>query len=253
MGLDTLITEFGWPTLAAIAAAAVVTSSIHGAIGLAGGLLMTAILALLIGVRPSVPVMSIALLISHGSRSLIYVKSFNFQAYSVVMIAATPFILLTGYIYTVLPVRALAGVLAVIIFATIPLRHWAAAREIRAGRGMLGTAAAVYGFFAGASIGAAAMLSPFLLGFGLVKEAFVGTMAGIALTTNAVRIGIFGTLDLITAQFAALGLLVGLIMIPGNYIGRTILRRLSIAQHGYLVDGMVVLGGMNFLYLALRT
>ena len=251
-GIDALVATYGWPTLAAIAVAAVITSSIHGAIGVAGGLLMTAILAQLIGVRASVPVMSIALIISHGSRSLIYLSSFNPRAFAVVMLAATPFIALTGYAYAALPVHMLAAVLAAIVFTTIPLRHWAARRRIRAGTGILAGAGAVYGFFAGASIGSAAILSPFLLGSGLVKETFVATMAGIALSTNAVRIAVFGTVDLMTTQYALLGLLVGIIMIPGNYLGRTILRRLSIAQHGLLVDLMAGLGGLNFLYLALR-
>ena len=251
-GLQGLVAGFGTGTLAAIAVAAVVTPSIHGAIGVAGGLLMTAILALLIDVRASVPIMSVALIISHGSRSLIYLGSFDRRAFGVVMAAATPFIALTGYIYAALPVDLLAGVLAAIVFTTIPLRHWAAARSIRAGAGMLAGAGAVYGFFAGASIGSAAILSPFLLGFGLVKEAFVATMAGIALATNGVRIGVFSGVDLVTSQYTLLGLVVGIIMIPGNYIGRTILRRLSIVQHGLLVDLMAALGGLNFLYLALR-
>lgn len=251
-GLQQLVLDLGWPTLATIAIAAVVTSSIHGAIGVAGGLLMTAILALLIGVRASVPVMSIALIISHGTRSLLYLPSFDWRVLFIVMAAATPFIALTGYAYAALPVDVLAAVLAAIVFTMIPLRHWAAAHKIRAGTRMLGSAGAVYGFFAGASIGSAAILSPFLLGYGLVKEAFVATMAGIALSTNAVRIAVFGTVDLVSAQYLLLGLLVGIIMIPGNYIGRTILRRLSIGQHGVLVDLMAALGGLNFLYLALR-
>lgn len=251
-GLETLPEIYGWPILAAIAIAAVVTSSIHGAIGVAGGLLMTAILAQLIGVRASVPVMSIALLISHGSRSLLYIPAFDWRAFTVVMAAAAPFIALTGWVYATLPVGALASVLAAIVFAMIPLRHWAAHRRIVAGPSVLGGAGAVYGFFAGASIGSAAILSPFLLGYGLVKEAFVATMAGIALATNAVRIGVFGAVDLVTSQYALLGLVVGTIMIPGNYVGRTILKRLSIVQHGLLVDLMAALGGLNFLYLALR-
>ncbi|KPP83906.1 MAG: sulfolactate exporter TauE [Rhodobacteraceae bacterium HLUCCA08] len=249
---QALIDDFGLATLVAIAIAAIITSSIHGAIGLAGGLLMTATLALLIGVRASVPVMSIALIFSHGSRSLIYLKWFDWRAFLTVILAATPFIIMTGYIYAILPVRVLATVLAVIIFTMIPLRHWAAARSIRAGTGLLAGAGAVYGFFAGASIGSATILSPFLLGYGLFKEAFVATMAGISLSTNAIRIGVFTGVDLMNPQYVLLGVLVGLIMIPGNYIGRTILRRISITHHGLLVDLMAALGGLNFLYLAIR-
>ncbi|NNE89770.1 MAG: sulfite exporter TauE/SafE family protein [Silicimonas sp.] len=251
--MASLVAEFGWPTLLAIAVAALVTSSIHGAIGVAGGLLMTAILALLIGVRPSVPIMSVALTISHASRSLMHLQALDRKAYVIVIITSFPFIILTGFIYAMLPVDVLAFILALIIFTAIPMRHWARTREINSGPRVLGSAGAVYGFFAGASIGAGAVLSPFLLGFGLAKEAFVATMAAIAFSTNVVRIGAFTGADLMTSQYLLLGLIVGIIMIPGNYIGRSMLRRLSVVRHGQLVDAMAALGALNFLYLALRS
>lgn len=214
---------------------------------------MTGALALLIDVRASVPIMSIALILSHGARSLMNMVHINYKAFAVIMVAATPFIVLTALIYTILPVRILAGILAVIVFTSIPIRHWAKARNIKAGYGALAAIGAIYGFFAGASIGAVALLSPFLLGFGLVTEAFVATMAIISMSTNVVRIGVFGGADVLTSQYALLGLLVGLIMVPGNWIGRAILRRMTVTLHGYLVDGLAVLGALNFVYLAITS
>ena len=212
---------------------------------------MTGALALLIGVRASVPIMSIALIFSHGARSLMNLPDIDFRAYAVVLAAALPFIVLTSLVYVILPLNLLAGVLAVIIFISIPMRHWAQSRDIKAGPTTLAAVGAVYGFFAGASIGSAAILSPFLLGFGLVKEAFVATLAMITLSTNVIRIGVFSSADIVTSEYALLGLLVGIIMIPGNWIGRAILRRMTIRRHGQLVDGLTVLGGLNFVYLAI--
>ncbi len=250
IGLDALVTEFGVLTLVAIFIAGFATSSIHGAVGVAGGMLMTGILALLIGVRASVPVMSIALIFSHGTRSLMNLQHIHVPAFGAVMLGAIPFILLTSLIYTILPVNILAAVLAVIIFTSIPMRHWAQSRNIRAGFPTLVSIGAVYGFFAGAAIGSATVLSPFLLGFGLFKELFVATMAMISLSTNVVRTGAFSAADIVTSEYALLGLLVGLIMIPGNWVGRAVLRRLTIRLHGKLVDLLTVVGGLNFVYLA---
>lgn len=250
IGLDALVAEFGVPTLVAIAIAGFVTSSIHGAVGVAGGMLMTGILALLVGVRASVPIMSIALIFSHGARSLMNLPHIHFRAFGAVMLGALPFIVLTSLIYTILPVNILAGVLAAIIFTSIPMRHWARSRNIQAGYPSLVSIGAVYGFFAGAAIGSATVLSPFLLGFGLVKELFVATMAMISLSTNVVRIGVFSGADIVTSEYALLGLLVGLIMIPGNWVGRAVLRRLTIRRHGQLVDLLAAIGGLNFVYLA---
>ncbi len=214
---------------------------------------MTGALALLVDVRASVPIMSIALILSHGSRTLINLPHINYKAYAAVMAAALPFIVLTGLIYSILPVRWLAATLAVIIFASIPIRHWAKSRNIQAGYGSLAAIGAVYGFFAGASIGAATILSPFLLGFGLFTEVFVATMAMISLSTNVIRIGVFGGADIVTSDYALLGFLVGLIMIPGNWIGRSILRKITVNLHGRLVDSLAAIGSLNFVYLAIAS
>lgn len=250
-GIESLVAEFGMGTLIAIAVAALITSTIHGAVGVAGGLLMTGALAILIGVRPSVPVMSIALIFSHGARTLMGLPHINLRAFAAVMIAAFPFIVLTSLIYVVLPVNVLAALLALIIFASIPMRHWAKSRNIKAGYGSLAAVGSVYGFFAGASIGAATILSPFLLGFGLFKEVFVATMALIALSTNIVRIGVFSGADVLTSDYALLGVLVGLIMIPGNKLGLVVLRRITVHRHGQFVDVLAAVGGLNFFYLAI--
>lgn len=250
IGIDALVAEFGVPTLILIAIAALVTSTIHGAVGVAGGMLMTGVLALLVGVRASVPIMSIALIFSHGSRSLLYLPHIHLKAFGAVMLGAVPFIIMTSLIYTMLPANILAAVLAVIIFTSIPMRHWARTRRIKAGYPALISIGTVYGFFAGAAIGSATVLSPFLMGFGLVKEAFVAVMAVISLSTNIVRIGVFNGADFVTSEYALLGLMVGLIMVPGNWLGRSVLTRLTVHRHGQFVDLLAALGALNFVYLA---
>jgi uncharacterized membrane protein YfcA len=247
--LQAIVAEFGVETLILVALAAFVTSCIHGAVGLAGGFLMTAILALLIGVRPSVPVMSVALIISHSSRALMNFRELDAKAFAAVMIPALPLIALSAYVYVELPVNLLAFVLAGVILLSIPLRHWAMARKIRAGYGALAGAGAAYGALAGTSVGSGLLLSPFLLGHGVVKEGFVATMAVIALVTNITRISVFGGTDVLTSDYLVLGLLVGLIMIPGNWVGHRFLRRMSVTRHGLLVDAFAAIGGLNFLYL----
>lgn len=248
--MQSLINEFGMWTLVAAVLAAIVTSSIHGVVGVAGGFLMTAALALLIGVRPVIPVMSIALLVSHSARSLLNVRDFNAGAFVAVMLTASPMIVIGAFFYGVLPTSAIALVLGCVILVSIPLRHWARSREIEAGPRTLNAVGGVYGLLAGGSIGSGMLLTPFLLGYGLTKEAFVATMAGIALMTNVVRIAVFGGNQLLGTNYVLLGLLIGVMMIPGNWIGRTYLRRMASTTHSRLVDFFSVIGGLNFLYLA---
>lgn len=249
-GVEQLITEFGiWP-LAAIAIAAFVTASIQGAVGVAGGFLMTAALALVIGVRPVVPVMSVALIISHLSRSLLNLHSIDRTVLLAIMACALPMIVVGALLYGIMPVRVIALLLGVVILASIPLRHWAHSRKIKAGPRLLNAVGGIYGILAGGSVGSAMLLSPFMLGYGLTKEAFVGTMAAIALSTNLTKIAVFGSTQLLDSQYLILGLFVGLVMVPGNWVGRHLLRRMAPGTHGRLVDIFALVGGLNFLYLA---
>jgi uncharacterized membrane protein YfcA len=249
-GLEQLLSEFGGWALAAVAIAAFITASIQGAVGVAGGFLMTAALALVIGVRPVVPVMSVALIISHLSRSLLNFRAIDRTVLVAVMTFAIPMIVVGALLYGVMPVRLIALILGIVILSSIPLRHWARSREIRAGKRLLNVVGGVYGTLAGGSVGSAMLLSPFVLGYGLTKEAFVATMAVIALTSNLTKIAVFGGTQLLDGRYLVLGLLVGLVMIPGNWVGRHILRRMAPGTHGRLIDLFAVIGGANFLYLA---
>ena len=68
----------------------------------------------------------------------------------------------------------IAVFLGVVILASIPLRYWAASRQIKVSKAQLGAAGAVYGTLSGASIGGGMLLVPFLLGYGLAEGGFRG-------------------------------------------------------------------------------
>ena len=250
--LSGLVDEFGLWTFAGVALVALATSAIHGATGVAGGFLLAAALAPLIGVKPIVPVMSVALLISHSSRAMLNFSNINSKALMIVAVPAVPCIIAGAMIYGLLPGDAIALLLAAVILASIPLRRWARANNINATWRSLGGAGGVYGLLSGASIGPGMLLIPFMLGYGLGKEAFVATLAVIALTTNITRVTVFSGTSLLDVHFIAIGVIVGLLTIPGNYLGRMALRRMSSSSHAGFVDVLTVLGAANFIWLALK-
>lgn len=234
----------------AIGAAALVTSAIHGATGVAGGFLMTAVLAGLIGVKPVVPVMSVALLISHSARIFLNRQNFKADVFWAVVLPATPCIIFAAWLYGKMSSALLAVILGLVVVLSIPLRRWASSRQIRTSKRTLMGVGSIYGALSGASIGSGMLLIPFMLGFGLTKEAFVGTLAAIAFTTNVTRVTVFSSTQLLDTQFLLLGIFVGLMTIPGNMIGRYVLRRLTDGRHALAVDILTVLGALNFFWLA---
>ncbi|MEM9676546.1 MAG: sulfite exporter TauE/SafE family protein [Pseudomonadota bacterium] len=238
--------------LLGVTVAAFLTSTVHGATGVAGGFLLSAALAPIIGVAPIVPVISVSLLISHSARALLNLRDFHLRAFLLVSVPAIPCIAGMALLYGRMSSSLIALVLGCVILTSIPLRRWAKARQVKTSAPVLSSVGAVYGALSGISIGPGMLLVPFMLGYGLVKEQFVATLAVIALLTNITRVSIFGATDLLTGEFLALGILCGLVTIPGNWLGRTVLRRLTNANHAGLVDVLTVLGALNFFWLATR-
>ena len=50
------------------------TGILHGATGMAGGIVMAAVLTQLIGIKAAFPVMTVTLIFSHASRVLLYAR-----------------------------------------------------------------------------------------------------------------------------------------------------------------------------------
>ncbi len=137
MILDNLaqfIADIGVWTFLVILIAGLVTSAIHGASGVAGGFLMAVVLAPLIGVRPVLPVLSVALLVSHSARALLNIGDFNRKAFTAVAVSSVPAIVLAALAYGRLSTSAIAVIFAVVILGSIPLRRIAARRNITATR-----------------------------------------------------------------------------------------------------------------------
>lgn len=239
-------------SIALIAFLAVLTATIHGATGIAGGFLLSAAIAPIMGVAPVVPVISIALLISHSSRAVFNVKDFDKTAFLAITLPAIPGIILFAWLYGKMSSTLIALTLAFVILASIPVRRWAKSRKLKAGRNMLCGIGAIYGALSGVALGPGMLLVPFMLGYGLTKEAFVGTLAVIAVITNITRLSVYGVTDLLTWEYVQIGVLIGLATIPGNYLGRVFLRKMTNENHAGMVDILTILGALNFFWLALR-
>lgn len=251
MTLGDILSDLQAWQVAVIVLGALATSAIHGATGLAGGFLLAAILAPILGVRAVVPVMSVALLISHGARTLLNLRDFDRRAFLWVLLPALPGLTVVSGLYAAIPARALAFLLAAVILSSIPLRRWAARRRLRTGRGTLAAAGALYGTLSGATLGPGMILVPALLGTGMSRAAFVATLAGISMMVNVIRVAVFGGTGALDPGLVSLGVVLGALTVPGNWAGRAALRRMTVGGHAFWVDVLTVVGALNFLWLAI--
>ena len=208
-----MIAELSLPLLAAILLASFATAILHGAIGMAGGVIMAAILAHFIGIKAAVPVMTTALIFSHLSRAILYFRDTDWQIAFRVLLFGCPTIVVGAVMFGMISPKAVAIVFAVFLIASFPIEHWAKKNKITTGPKLLAGASVIWGMLAGNVIGPAFFLAPFLLGTGMNRLAFAGTLASITLVMNVLKLAVFGATDLINNELLLLGVLIGEIMV----------------------------------------
>lgn len=223
---------------------------VHGAIGMVGGLLMTGVLAHFIGIKFTVPVITCALIFSHFSRAYMLRKDIDFWTVRHVLLFGLPTVVMGSIIFGYLSPRVIALVFGSVLTISLPIKYWARKHSIKTGPKLLAGAAVVWGGLAGNVIGPGFFLAPFLLGTGMNRLAFVGTLATITLVMNMVKITVFGFTDLLTPELIILGVIAGLSTIPGNYFGQKVLRKMTDGIHEKIVDAMTIILVANFFYLA---
>jgi uncharacterized membrane protein YfcA len=208
-------------------------------------------LSQIIGIKQAIPVMTCALLFSHASRVFIYWQNVDRKVAARVLLFGGPTLILGAYLFTILNPEIIAIVFVCFLILSFPMKYYARLHNIKTGPKLLAFASMIWGMLAGNVIGPGFFLAPFLLGTGMNRLTFVGTLATITLAMNSIKLAVFSANDLLSPDILALGAIVGLCTIPANWAGKAILQKLSDDHHRYIVDGFTLVVIVNFLYLAL--
>lgn len=240
--------ELSAATLAVIALAAFLTGALHGATGMAGGVTMAAILSYILGIKVAIPVTTCALIFSHASRTALYWRDTDWKISKRVLLFGLPMTVVGALIFTVLDPKVVALVFAGVLALSFPIKYWARRRGVKTGPKLLAFASSIWGMLAGNVTGPGFFLAPFLLGTGMNRLTFVGTLATITLVMNVVKLSVFGVTEFMNVQLFLLGVIIGLITIPANWSGRMLLKRMSDKGHGTFVDVLTLIMIVNFVF-----
>ncbi|MGE0502298.1 MAG: TSUP family transporter [Rhizobiaceae bacterium] len=234
-----------------VLAAAFSTSIFHTMSGFAGGVLLSFLIAPLLGVEAVIPVLAVALTISATSRAWAFRRDVDWRVLATIMAPATPAIVAGSLVYTLMPIAAISIVLGVFLLATVMLRRPLRQGSQGVGTFGLGLAGAAFGALSGITIGAGMILAPFLMGRGLVRERFAAVFACIALLLNATKSTVFLATATLDAHLVTLGVAIGLCTIPGTWLGYELLMRTSVRVHTAFVEALIVIGGVGFVWYGL--
>ena len=120
-------------TLVLVALAAFSTALFHSVAGFAGALLLSVLLAPLIGIRAVVPVVAFAMIISNINRIFLFRDAIDWKAYRAIMMTGLPGIIAGAIVYLYLPVKAIAIVMGCFLLISIPLRRVFKKRNYKVG------------------------------------------------------------------------------------------------------------------------
>ncbi|MDH3714658.1 MAG: sulfite exporter TauE/SafE family protein [Gammaproteobacteria bacterium] len=238
-------------TLVLIACIAYGTALFHSVGGFAGGLLLMICLAPILGVKATIPVAAVAMVISNVTRVWVFRHAIDWQVFAAVFSVALPGIVLGAVLYIELPTHWVALLLSLFLLVTVPLRRYVNKHNYRVGLNGLRVAALPYGIISGTTMGAGLMLAPFLLGAGLAGVRLIAVVAALGFGLNLTKTVVFGFSPLLTTDLAFTGLLIGLCTIPGAYTGRWVVSNTPIRIHTVVVEGFILSGAAYFLWVTL--
>ena len=235
-------------TLAAVAALALGAAVIGGIGGFGTGIILTAALTPLIGVKQVIPVLAVAGVIINAGRFWFYRASLDRRALVIVLGYALPFLVLGVWIYSILDARALGTVLGLLILASVPVRRLLLRKNIVLGKTGLAVGAGVFGLASGVATGTGVILVSLLLGAGLTGPAVLATDALVTIALDFCKAALFQRFDLLDPAALVTGIAIGLASIPGSALAAFLVRRLDAHLHVLFMEGLIVVGGLSMLW-----
>jgi uncharacterized membrane protein YfcA len=240
-----------WPSaveVILVALAALAGSLLSGLTGSGAGIVLSIALLPIVGVRAVVPILSIAMVLSHVGRVYAFRRAVNWRAGMLLVLLALPGSVIGSLVYARLPERATAAVLGIFLLGLIAVRAARPDRQVKLSTPVWVVAAILYGFLNGLTLGAGILVLPLLMFFGFGGVALVATDALVGLGMNLVKAVSFGAFELITPAVLVSGLIVGGLTLPGAFVARAIIARLSLRAHERLIDATIAIAALSMLW-----
>lgn len=230
-----------------VAAVALLASTITAIAGVGGAIVLSFVLAPILGVAALVQTISVAMIVNNITKVSVFAKGIDWRTCGFVTACAAPGCLIGSLIYSRLNEAAITIILGVFLVLLVVLKRLMPPDLGTWSRPAIAGGAFVYGALTGSTIGGGILLLPILMGTGLTGMALIGTDAAVGFAMHIVKTTVFGSTRVLTPQYAAIGVLIGLVMIPGAFIARAILARMPLSVHAVIIDTVIVAGGLSFL------
>ena len=214
---------------------------------------MSFVLAPVLGAAALVQTISVAMLVNNLTKINVFRKGIDWSTCALVVACAAPGCVVGSLFYSSLDERAITILLGAFLVGIVIVK-WMMPEETGVwSKPAIAGMSFVYGVLSGSTVGSGIILLPIMRGSGLAGMPLIGTDAAAGFAMHIVKTGVFSQTGVLTQQYVVIGILIGLVMIPGAYIARWLLQRMPVKVHERIMDAVVIGGGVSFLARALWT
>ncbi len=219
------------------------SSVLSGIAGFGGALIFLPFLIAMYGVRASVPILTVAVLMGNASRVYFNRRELDLKLVAWFSAGSLPFALIGSFVYVSLPTFWIKKSIGIFLIVTVILKRIHKDFQLRK-PWIFMPLGMVTGFLSALMGGVGPVSSPFFLAYGLTKEAFVGTEALCAVGMHLVKSVAYNRLNVLNWRELWAGLSFGLVMSLGSYAAKKILERISREAFLVLVEILLAVIGL---------
>lgn len=226
--------------------------TLGGVVGTGSSIVLMPALVLLFGPREAVPIMAIAAILGNAGRVIAWRREIQWRSCAAYCATAVPAAMLGARMLLAIPPGAAELALGAFFLSLVPLRRWLARRAFRLTLAHLALLGAPLGLLTGLVVSTGPLTVPLFTFHGLERGALLGTEAAASVGMYAAKVGTFEVLGALPLAVVLEGVIVGLTLMAGSFVGRGIVLALPPAAYRNLIDGLMVCSGLVLLWTALR-
>lgn len=227
---------------------ALVAGTIGGVVGFGSAVILLPVCAYAFGASQAVPILTVAALLGNLSRAAFSWRETDWPAVGFYVLGAIPAAMAGSFIFVELDTALIHRLLGAFILLMIPARRWAARRSLAIRRWYLLPVGAAMGLLSGVVGTAGPVNAPFFLAYGLVKGAYLATEALGAATIHLTKAAVYGRFAALDAETAGYGLIIGIALIGGSWLGKSIVLRIDTPAFVAIVEALLAVAGMLMLF-----
>jgi uncharacterized membrane protein YfcA len=226
---------------------ALVGAVVGGVAGFGAGITLLPILTLLLGARTAIPILTVTMLIGNLARLWWSRHDVNGRVVLAFLAGAVPATAAGALLFAGASSDHLSRLIGTFMLASLPLRRILNARGFAVRLGHFPALGVAIGALSSIVVTTGPVLTPFFLAYGLRRAAYIGTESACAMAMHVTRGTVFARYSLLTWEAVTLGCVLGGTMFLGTWMARRLLEHLSERTFLWIVEGMLVVMGLQFL------